>query len=302
MTEYQIELVNEFKRHLSSLVTHEEFQDACRHIYAMYNQEWFLKHTVKELVNLGTKIRGRDPRMNLVVDLSYICYAVWTVLPVEDRNNFDLAAEAHINKYARTIGTSCIHIAVDDGKSFRYKLTNKYKSTRPPVDPVFGEAVARTVKHLESTGKYRVYHSDEHEADDIIGTVTMIAGCYGDKCTIIADDRDMWQCLSKLNCMHTKGKTFTADDLMEIHKILPSQAPEWLAMVGKNDLPGMPEIGKKRASELLQRFGSIANAEDCLWITERDKPIWEKWSQFFRDFHRLRSCYFLNRTLPLVYT
>ena len=54
-------------------------------------------------------------------------------------------------------------------------------------------------------------------------------------------------------------KVWTADDVVAKSGVLPEQIVDWLSLIGDSvdNIPGVPGVGPKTATDLLQQFGTI---------------------------------------------
>ena len=103
------------------------------------------------------------------------------------------------------------------------------------------------------------------EADDVLGTLAKRAEEAGHDVVILTGDRDAFQLVSdKVSVMATgRGVTdttlYTPEAVVERYGIGPELMIDFRGMVGdpSDNLPGVPGIGEKGASQLLQKYGSL---------------------------------------------
>jgi len=158
-----------------------------------------------------------------------------------------------------------IMVAFDSkGPSFRHRLYEAYKAHRPempdslkPQIPYIKEVVkALSVPGLEVEG---------YEADDVIGTVARrVKGQTpgeGLKVVILSGDKDMFQLVDEditiLDPM--KDKTYRIEDVKRLLGVEPHQVVDLIGLAGDttDNIPGVPGIGEKTATKLIQEFGTI---------------------------------------------
>lgn len=99
------------------------------------------------------------------------------------------------------------------------------------------------------------------EADDLIYRVASFLGACEHNTISVSTDADFMQMLSD-NCyvFNPKNeKLYTPDDLYEEYGIKPDQWVEYRAMMGdpSDNIKGVQGIGKKRALEVLTKYGSV---------------------------------------------
>ena len=148
------------------------------------------------------------------------------------------------------------------GPTFRHEIFEEYKANRPPMPedmavqiPYIREVVAGlNVKLLEKEG---------YEADDIIGTIAMLAKNQGLNVVIVSGDKDFRQTLSENTAMWDpmSEKLIDYDTIKQDYGIEPEQIIEVMALSGDSadNIPGIPGVGEKTALNLIQQFHSIEN-------------------------------------------
>jgi DNA polymerase-1 len=189
----------------------------------------------------------------------------------------------------------------------RHEIYPEYKANRlkTPEDlsvqiPVVDEMIdALGVRRLSVAGA---------EADDIIGTLSRRAEKRGMDVVIVSSDKDMYQLVSQRVKVRDGLKEHTVGEAQveEVFGVPPGKVPDLLALAGdpSDNVPGVPGIGEKTASELIRDFGSldavlahperlkgsrrekIEKGADAarlalrLVTIDRDIPIREDWSEF----------------------
>jgi DNA polymerase-1 len=157
------------------------------------------------------------------------------------------------------------HIAVifdSKGPTFRKDLYPEYKANRSampedlvPQIPVIKEMVAAfRMPALELPG---------FEADDVIATLARRFAAQGLEVTVVTGDKDLMQIVDeRIRLLDTmKGKVSGRQEVIERFGVPPEQVLEVLGLAGdsSDNIPGVPGIGEKTASALIQEFGSIEN-------------------------------------------
>ena len=148
------------------------------------------------------------------------------------------------------------------GPTFRKELYPEYKANRSampedlvPQVPLIKEVVrAFKVPTLEQVGV---------EADDIIATLAKQYDEQGLDVVVVTGDKDLMQVVSdRVRLLDTmKGKVSRREEVIERFGVPPEQVLEVLGLAGdtSDNIPGVPGIGEKTASGLIQEFGSIEN-------------------------------------------
>ncbi|MCA8983231.1 MAG: DNA polymerase I [Planctomycetaceae bacterium] len=99
------------------------------------------------------------------------------------------------------------------------------------------------------------------EADDVIATLTRQAELAGLQVNIVSSDKDCRQLLGDhvriFNCR--KGEYFGPEELKQTWGIEPRQVIDFQSLVGDavDNVPGVPLIGPKKATALLEQFGDL---------------------------------------------
>ncbi len=148
------------------------------------------------------------------------------------------------------------------GPTFRKDLYPEYKANRSampedlvPQVPIIKDVVrAFNMPALELAGV---------EADDIIATLARQYAEQGLDVVVVTGDKDLMQIVSDRVCLldTMKGKTTRREQVIERFGVPPEQVLEILGLAGdsSDNIPGVPGIGEKTATGLIQEFGSIEN-------------------------------------------
>jgi len=158
------------------------------------------------------------------------------------------------------------HIAVlfDESlsKSFRNEIYPEYKANRDPAPPELKRQFGQCRRFASALGLLECSHP-RYEADDLIGTLGMEGRENGNTSTVVTRDKDMAQLIAKGDefwVFAGKGKV-SYDQIPDYFGVWPEQVADFLALAGDavDNIKGVPGIGKKTATALLQHFGSLDN-------------------------------------------
>ena len=160
------------------------------------------------------------------------------------------------------------HIAaVLDGKSIkRISEYNNYKSNREKVPEVI-QASLPYVREILNALNIKLIEKPGYEADDLIGTIARKAERNKFEVFIVSPDKDYAQLVSDHIYWYRpsyKGVNFeilNAEKVKNKFGVFPQQITDYLGLMGDpvDNIPGIPRIGEKTASALLQKFGSLEN-------------------------------------------
>ncbi len=152
--------------------------------------------------------------------------------------------------------------------TFRHELYAAYKGTRKPSPEELIEQVPLIKEVLKAMGILTI-EKPGLEADDILGTLAKRAEADGMEVSLISGDRDLLQIASehiKIRIPKTKGgktevEDYYAKDVEAAYQVTPEQFIELKALMGDaaDNIPGVPKVGQKTATELMLTYGSIEN-------------------------------------------
>ncbi len=144
--------------------------------------------------------------------------------------------------------------------SFRNEIYPEYKATREPAPEELKRQIAQCRQFTRALGLAEFAHPN-YEADDLIGTLVTRGRADGIPSTIVTRDKDLAQLVDKDDVFWDfagKGR-ITYDQIPEFFGVWPEQIADFLALAGDSvdNIPGVPGVGKKTASALLEHFGSL---------------------------------------------
>lgn len=152
--------------------------------------------------------------------------------------------------------------------TFRHEIYKEYKGTRKPMPEELREQVPMMKKMLQAM-RICIVEKEGLEADDILGTLAKRAEKEGMEVALVSGDRDLLQIASdhiKIRIPKTKaGKTeiedYYAEDVQKKYQVTPVQFIDLKALMGDtaDNIPGVPKVGEKTATELMTTFGSLEN-------------------------------------------
>src|SRR4051812_34552191 len=150
-----------------------------------------------------------------------------------------------------------------DAADYRTELYAPYHAQRPPVPPDLDRQFGEAKDFFEAFG-WTVTWSDDHEADDLLGSYARLEEANGGTALVLTGDRDMYQCATehtKVLYVKTGTKGVEEVDPAEVRRrygVAPEQVPDFIALRGdpSDGLPGARGIGEKTAAELLKQHGS----------------------------------------------
>ena len=152
--------------------------------------------------------------------------------------------------------------------TFRHEIFKEYKGTRKPMPQELREQVPVLKDVLHAMG-IKTMEQAGLEADDILGTLAKRAEKKGMDVSLVSGDRDLLQIATdkiKIRIPKTKGtrtevEDYYASDVQEKYGVTPVGFIELKALMGDtaDNIPGVPKVGEKTATELLKQFSSLDN-------------------------------------------
>lgn len=162
----------------------------------------------------------------------------------------------------------------------RLNILPTYKAGRktPPSD--FFNQIPILHDLLDAFG-WPLYEFDDYEADDIMGTISLMAEQNGIETCLVTSDLDMLQLVSPLTKVYAMKRglsnieEYNPSILENKLGIKVSQFLDLKALKGdsSDNIPGVPGIGDKTAVALLKEFESLDNIYKNIEII---KPAWAK--------------------------
>ena len=156
--------------------------------------------------------------------------------------------------------------AFDKGKpQVRMDMLPQYKAQRPPMDPDL-RVQFPMVKDLLRSLDVPVVELEGWEGDDILGTLARRGEDAGYDMYLFTGDRDMYQLSTEhVRIVSTKKgvsdvQIMTPEVVEDLyHGVTPALVPDFYGLKGdsSDNIPGVPGIGPKRASELICKYGSL---------------------------------------------
>lgn len=152
------------------------------------------------------------------------------------------------------------------GPTFRHRQFEAYKAQRPSMPDPLRPQVVR-FEQLVRAFRIPIYGVEGYEADDVIGTLARQA-LEADpdlSVLIVTGDRDVLQLVDeRVTALITrKGirevERFTPEHVQEVFGVTARQFVDLKGLVGdpSDNIPGVPGIGEKTATELLKRYPDL---------------------------------------------
>jgi DNA polymerase-1 len=155
-------------------------------------------------------------------------------------------------------------VAWDAGMSGREVTYDLYKAGRKPRPDLLREQWPQLMPLVEAFG-YTNVRVEGYEADDVIASLTRQAREQGIAVMVVTGDRDAYQLVGPgVRVMSTsrgitETKIYDEAAVQERYGVPPELITDLMGLRGdtSDNIPGVPGIGEKTATQLLQKFGSL---------------------------------------------
>ena len=212
---------------------------------------------------------ARDAELFLV-DGNNLAYRAFFALPEELATSDGFATGALLGftnmlfKLLSDYKPKGVAVAWDTRPVHRAELAADYKEGRRPMPDLLREQFPFFRPIVEAFG-YRNLEFEGWEADDVIATIATRADEAGIKTCVVSTDRDAFQLVSdNVTLMMTpRGvadvNVYTPERVEARLGITPEQVPDFIGLKGdtSDNIAGVPGIGDKTASQLIQKYGSL---------------------------------------------
>jgi DNA polymerase-1 len=210
----------------------------------------------------------------LIVDAPSLLYRAFFALPKSIKGSAGTSVNALLgsaNLILREVEEHSPRAVVlcfgPDAAEYRVELYEPYHAARPPVPDELAPQFDAAPGFFASFG-WTSAISDDHEADDVMGSLAVAEEKAGGAALILTGDRDMFQCVTKnVRVLYLKtgvrgGELVDAAEVKKRYGVPPELVPDFIALRGdpSDGLPGAKGIGEKTAADLLQRNGSLEGA------------------------------------------
>ena len=162
-----------------------------------------------------------------------------------------------------------VAVAWDAGMSGREKVYEPYKAQRSSRPDLLREQWPHLAPLADAFGFANV-RVEGWEADDVIATLAVQASEHEIPVMIVSGDRDAYQLVNDgVRVMSTSRgvtdtKIYDTAAVIERYGVPPELVPDLIGLKGdtSDNIPGVPGVGEKTASQLLQKYGSVDGVLD----------------------------------------
>ncbi len=213
---------------------------------------------------------GDTPRELFLIDGNSLAYRAFFALPESIATsdgrptNAIFGFASMLVKILTDYGEVPTVVVWDAGMSGRKELSADYKAQRASRPDLLKLQWPHLRPLVEAFG-YRNISVEGFEADDVIAALVEQARGRGIPVMVVTGDRDAYQLVTDgVRIMTTSRgitdtKVYDRQGVIDRYGIPPELIPDFIGLKGdtSDNIPGVPGIGDKTASELLQRFGDL---------------------------------------------
>lgn len=162
------------------------------------------------------------------------------------------------------------------GPTFRHEQYKEYKATRVKADQELYDQIPK-IKELVGLMDIPIYEHQGFEADDCIGTIvskveSRKSKAEGIEIYIVSGDKDIYQLINGNVKVYSLRKGLSQLQVVD-HEMIekeynlqPSDFIDLKALAGdsSDNIPGVPGVGIKTATDLIQKFDTLENLYENL--------------------------------------
>jgi DNA polymerase I len=215
-------------------------------------------------------VAGETPRELFLIDGNSLVFRAFFALPesIATSKGFPTNAifgfASMLVKIISDYGVKPTLVVWDAGMSGRDEVYEEYKAGRRDRPDLLAEQWTHLQPLVEAFG-YENLKVPGYEADDVIATIAGQAREKGIDVMVVTGDRDLFQLIEPgVRVMATSRgitdtKVYDRDAVIERYGIPPELIPDFVGLKGdtSDNIPGVPGIGDKTASQLLQEYGDL---------------------------------------------
>jgi DNA polymerase-1 len=204
-----------------------------------------------------------------LVDLSGYVFRAYHALPPlsSSRGEPTHAVLGTVNMLQKVVAERRPHlfaVAMDSaGPTFRHAADARYKATRPAPPADLSQQMAR-VEQIVRAWDVACFRAPRLEADDLIAAATARALAEGLRVVIVSSDKDLMQLVRDddervVLWDSMRDRVYGPAEVRDKLGVPPSRVRDFLAFTGdtSDNVPGVPGVGPKTATDLLAQFGSL---------------------------------------------
>ena len=227
---------------------------------------------------------NNNNKIVLLIDGHYLMFRSWFGIPTPMINSNGIEVRAIyglFNTTFRLLNTlNPTHLAFvfdPKGPTFRNELYNEYKANRSQTPTELKKQLEIITTKLPSTN-IKSITVNNYEADDVLGTIGKTLGKRNTKILIYSGDSDLHQLVDDnihiITTSNGKIIEYNKNLINEVYDGLnPNQIVDFKSLTGdsSDNIPGIPGVGKKTATKLLNEFKTLDSLSKNLNLIKQEK-------------------------------
>ena len=192
------------------------------------------------------------------------------------------------------------------GPTFRHEHYKEYKATRVKSDQELYDQIPK-VKEIVETMHIPIYEKAGFEADDCLGTIVEKMKSKDVEVYIVSGDKDIFQLINGKVFVYSLRKGLSQmqvidhDNIQLEYGLDPHDFIDLKALAGdpSDNIPGVPGIGPKTATDLIQRFDTMEKMYEVIEtadIKPRIKDLLINYKEQAFMSHKLAT---IHRDVPI---
>lgn len=226
----------------------------------------------------GSRVEhGTKPRL-VLIDGNAIIHRAYHALPKNMSNrkgeltNAVYGFTTTIIKVLEDLKPTYIAASFDlAGPTFRHEHYKEYKATRVKADQELYDQIPR-VKEVVEAMQIPIYEKEGFEADDCIGTVVERLKSEDVEIYVVSGDKDIFQLVNGKVFVYSLKKGLSQlqvvdhETIKREYNLDPSDFIDLKALAGdpSDNIPGVPGIGPKTATILIQKYDNLEKLYEFL--------------------------------------
>ena len=230
------------------------------------------------------KINNKN-KIVLLIDGHYLMFRSWFGIPNPMINNNGIEVRAIYGFFNTTFrllkNLNPTHLAIvfdPKGPTFRNELYSEYKANRSETPQELKKQLEIITKKLPSTNLKSIT-VENYEADDVLGTIGKTLGNEKTKILIYSGDSDLHQLIDDNIHIITTSRNgeiieYNKNLIKEVYDGLsPNQIVDFKSLTGdtSDNIPGIPGVGKKTATKLLNEYKTLDSLSKNLDLIKQEK-------------------------------
>lgn len=210
-----------------------------------------------------------------LIDASIYIFRAWFSVPDSMRGENGMPVNAvygfcrFLTEFAERSRATHVGIAFDENltQSFRNDIYPEYKMNRE-LAPEDLKNQFKLCKRLAQAAGFHCVGHDRYEADDLIATMCGVMREHGYRSAIVSGDKDLAQLVRDKDFWwdFARDKQLMSEHVVEKFGVPPEAIQDYLGLCGDavDNIPGVPGVGPKTATALLQEYGTVENLYENL--------------------------------------